>query len=330
MAPHFGSMTRPAIRSRTATIASIVLLAVVLASLVAPISLSRVSPLGLAFLEVLRFPAFLLVTLAVGRLVERTERGRGKSAPRTAWVAALVAAVVAFATEAARHWSGRAAGASDLVLDLLGVAIGAGALAAWSDGRPNWGRVLHAVLSIVVTVAVLRVPVSAVGWREQRFPMLGDFESRVDLVYWMPFGDVEADSARIRRTREWSRSGRRSLQVTTSKTPWSGVRFVAGELPAKSTDELVIEVRNEGPPFLLGLSVDLADGRTIREAHPLSHREDTVIRVRLEPKRSPEATGVGDPVGIAEVVLHTGPEGGAREFLVDAVRVASAGGARGR
>ncbi len=125
---------------------------------------------------------------------------------------------------------------------------------------------LKTILLLLIIVALLPTGLAALDeYRAQtRFPLLGDFESRLELTRWI--GDADF---RLSTTKVWH--GRKSLKIRLTTERYSGVSLVY--LPSDWSAYSTLHFHIYNPDSLpLTLTARIHDARHVKNGQPYSDR----------------------------------------------------------
>ncbi|MDH5301520.1 MAG: VanZ family protein [Gammaproteobacteria bacterium] len=143
----------------------------------------------------------------------------------------LICVLIIFAVEIIQPMVGRTASWVDVQFGLLGVGVW-WLWQAWSTRVRGGQRAALVVMLLVVVIvpgwSALQGVYSLV-WRWQQAPILGDFESSLDLHLWRAYGRQGDQRAIAIQSADQSRHGSYSLLLQTLPKVWSGVRYEAGD-----------------------------------------------------------------------------------------------------
>jgi hypothetical protein len=286
-----------------------------------PLTAERDFALWNALSNACHLPLLCAVTLALYAVLDR-------ASPRKRLFAAAAAAwTLATGIELLQPLASRSASVTDLALGTLGIAVAAGGIQAWR-GRRAGLRAAHAALTVGACLLVLSPSWSewrGVRWRAEHFPLLGEFESDVELRLWRPQESRSRAPTRIALSNRHVESGRRSLRVRTGGSGWPGVSYEAGDMDWRPYRELAFAVYNPGPPFRLFVRID-DDGDTTDEESRYTRGLEVASgwnRFRLptaEIRDGPERRAL-DLRRIRRVILFVRRREPQRIFYVDHVRL---------
>jgi hypothetical protein len=286
-----------------------------------PLAAERDVALWNALSNACHLPLFSAVTLVLYAALERSGiRNR-------LLVAAVVAWMLATGIELLQPLAARSASLVDLLLGALGVALAASGVQAWRTGRGG-PRAAHAALAACACLLVL-VPAwgewRAVRWRERHFPVLGAFESDVELRLWRPHEGDEGAPTRIALSSRHVGSGRRSLRVRTGTAGWPGVSYEAGDSDWRPYRTFAFDVYNPGPRFRLHVRIDDAGDTTDADSRYTRGLEVEAgwnrFRLHTADIRRAPARRALDLAHIRRVILFVGRGEPRRVFYVDDARL---------
>jgi hypothetical protein len=172
--------------------------------------------------------------------------------------AAGAVAAVSGAIEIVQPLTGRTMGLTDFINGMMGILI---ALAFLAARRTHFRLLLIPIAAACVMTAFLPAWHESAGmrWRAANFPLLADFETDHELRLWVGtgLGNVRNDGAALDRIRQHAARGEWSLRVvTTTSSPWPGVRLLNGGQNWLGKKALAFEVWNDGPAFTLSIRID--------------------------------------------------------------------------
>ena len=172
--------------------------------------------------------------------------------------AAGAVAAVSGAIEIIQPLAGRTMGLTDFINGMMGILI---ALAFLSARRTPVRVLLAPLAAACVATAFFPAWKESAGmrWRAANFPLLADFETDDELRLWVGtgLGNVRNDGAAVDRVREHATRGEWSLRVvTTTSSPWPGVRLLNGRQDWRGKKALAFDLWNDGPAFTLSVRID--------------------------------------------------------------------------
>lgn len=272
------------------------------------------------------FAALALVLLSLGE-------GQGFRRPVPGFLRAFLLAVALGAlTELVQIPIGRDASWGDLGRDVAGALAGLG-VAAWlgraPKGTESWRRAagVAAIVAVLVVAAPVAWALAAYQERNGQWPVLADFDSRLDLFFVSG-----AAYARHERT-EWQ--GRPVLRVELGEGPYPGVSFDEPVADWRGYHALVVELVNPGSePLALTIRVhdrwhDQSYDDRWNQAFSLPpgpHRlEFPLAKIAVAP-RSRRL----DLSAVSGVVLFAGAGSGGRSFIVRRLLLEGVGAATAR
>lgn len=183
---------------------------------------------------------------------------RWGSAPRSYGWIALAGAVTAAAMELLQPWFGRTASVVDFFFGLLGVSAALCGIWAWREGGRR-ARVLHAAFTLLLLYPMGRpvwLETRAALWRRNHFPVLGEFESAIEMRLWRDRSPGRKWPTTLSLSGEHVSGGRRSLAVHAGGGAWPGVIYLAGGTDWSAYHELKWDMYNPGEPFRFTVRVD--------------------------------------------------------------------------
>lgn len=268
------------------------------------------------------FPAMLALTVCAYFLVQRP----GLSSPTKGFLVGAVAAIVVLGVELIQPYVGRSASAADVIFGLLGVVTGSVAAVSIDQNRkfflPSW------LLAVIIACGVTAFrpawfELQAEDWRQQHFPVLGEFEDAVEMRIWRPeAGDDK--SFPILERRPWNfYEGRHALQVTTQKGSYSGIRYLIRQ-DWSGFRTLSFAVFNPGRPFRLSVRID----DTSRSAYDDRFNKTLDVATGWTRVEIPLDDVVHGPsrreinlAKLRQLLLFTGQDEPERVFFLDDVRL---------
>jgi hypothetical protein len=215
----------------------------------------------------------------------------------------------------------------DAVTGMLGVALALGGIYLWKRQPPLFLRIAYAGLTVLLLVWVFRPAwnqARIVVWSSQHFPVLGDFEERVELRLWRAKSDLEGEPTSVSLSDKYVTSGQRSLEVRTGWGSWSGVHYTAPPSDWRAFRDLRLDVYNPGRAFPLRLRLEDDAGES-SEAD-FVRRFDmqpgwNELRVPIANNREADQPREIDLSAITRLSIYTGEHEPARVFFVDHVRL---------
>ncbi len=167
-------------------------------------------------------------------------------------------AAVSGVIEIIQPLTGRTMGLTDFVNGMMGILI---ALLFLATQRTLFRVLLIPLAAGCVVAAFFPAWKESAGmrWRAANFPLLADFEIDDELRLWIGtgLGNVRNDGAAVDRVREHASHGEWSLRVvTTTSSPWPGVRLLNGGQDWRGKKALAFDVWNDGPAFTLSVRID--------------------------------------------------------------------------
>lgn len=267
-------------KSRTAQILAAVLLAGMLGLLFYPFRFEVNARFWRALMDAAHLPFFFAFALILQWLADDCAKQRHRRlSPANSkmplrffsrrrptaghdWYIPMSLAGLIVGSELVQPWFGR----SGSFMDALFGVCGAGAAIFFIHGMRHGPRPVIAGLVVGglwfpanFAVSSVRSAWKTMAYRDQQFPVLGSYKSRADLQLWLPNGLDSGERLAVRVEFE-PRDGRRVLSVHPGspipKSDWPGVWFDAGEQDWSRYAELVCEVYNPHPPFILRVRVD--------------------------------------------------------------------------
>jgi hypothetical protein len=112
---------------------------------------------------------------------------------------------------------------------------------------------------VIVAVALvfaqaLWLQMRGIQWQQDRPPLLGDFEDRVDLALWRPSRGSDKGVPRLRLACKYATRSEPSLEAMTVGGAWSGPIYVAGGADWRGYERLALDLFNPGAPSPSGFA----------------------------------------------------------------------------
>lgn len=151
---------------------------------------------------------------------------------------------------------GRSASGLDALNSLAGLFLGMGA------GRAEGSFFIRKLCQVLVVAVSLQGGVGvmqdamAIRQRQRALPVLGDFESGLQLRLWHPQGTDREHRTRLARVPCADLSGAGALEILPGPESFPGVRFKTGRLDASAFAWLSFRIHNPGSPMDLILRAD--------------------------------------------------------------------------
>lgn len=245
--------------------------------------------------NLLHVPLFAVVTFLL-RSVQLAAPRYGRSL----FVCALAAAFLGALSEIAQSMTGRNMSVVDFCADLSGILLACAALA--QGLRKRVALALAGGLLLAVAVRPLLAEVNAIRAKRDAFPSLLDAGNEIG--FWQPQGGTRLEALE---------GG--GLEVRMATGSYEGLRHsIPDGVDTAGYPGLMIETRNPGDAFELGVRMDEGGGRR-RNGSVVVPPGRAVLRVEW-------ASGRGDGE-LERVVLFTGEGQPARSFRIFAVRLVS-------
>jgi VanZ family protein len=266
------------------------------------------------------FPLMALFSLLVFQVL-----GRGLSPGRRYAWAAVISSGTVLLIELIQPMVSRQRSLGDMVTGLLGVTISLSGVALWHRRAAIVARVGHAFVTAVIAT-VLLTPVwaelSAATWRRTHFPLLADFEDKVERHLWHARGYSNDGRTKIALSADYASSGRQSLKVSMAPGSWAGAGYWAGLTSWEGYAELTVDLFNPGQPYTLGMRVrdaspPGADGGFVKKIDLPSGW--TTVRVDIREMRG-KARKL-DASRIDTLIFYTGRDQPGRTLYIDNVRL---------
>jgi hypothetical protein len=220
-----------------------------------PVDVRELSPLGSAAVSFLHFPAFFLLTgffCGFARL-------KREHAVLNAGIATVFGVAVGVLIETLQVLVGRGNDATDVGIGLLGVwtfLLIRGSRDSVFRLRTRRFFIAGACASTALAACPVCMEAAGVAMRSIRFPTLGEFNSRLELRYWIPQGGSAERYTEVSFIRSRTEPGESALRVLTGKGSWSGVSYFAGGQNWAGFNTLNFSVFNEERPFRLNMRID--------------------------------------------------------------------------
>jgi VanZ family protein len=267
------------------------------------------------------FPLMALFSLLVFQVL-----GRGVSPGRRyVWAAAIGCGTVLL-IELVQPMVSRQRSLGDLVTGLLGVTVSLTGVALWHRRTAVLARVAHAFATATIAVVLLTpiwAELSAATWRRNHFPLLADFEDKVERHLWHARGYSRDGRTTVALSAEYASSGAQSLKVSMAAGSWAGAGYWAGLTSWEGYGELRVDLYNPGDPYLLRMRVRDAGSLSGADGG-FAHNVDlpsgwTTVRVDIREMRG--KTRKLDPDRIDTLAFQTGRDQPARTLYIDNVRL---------
>jgi hypothetical protein len=261
-------------------------------------------------------PLFLMVTLSV--LFVLRERP-GFTGARLYVLAGLAGIGAGFLSEVIQRPLRRDASWEDVLADAVGAICGLAVYALFDrrSGLQRWHRIL-AVLVAITCMAIYVAPIvtmtRAYLHRNGQFPVLADFQSRIELFWTRNIG--------VRREIV---DGALAVHFVTDETP--GVSFYEPVPDWRAYKILVLDVENAAAePLNLGVRVhDRKHNWTFNDrynrSYDLAGRERRTLRIRLDDIRHGPRSRLMDMARISDITLFRDKKSGSRELRIHAMRL---------
>jgi hypothetical protein len=170
-------------------------------------------------------------------------------------------------------------------------------------------------------------------WRTSSFPVLGAFESEIELRLWRAQGGrAEAPTTVRLADSPAARAGFRSLEVRAGERSGGagpGVQYLAGGANWEPYRELAAELYNPGGPLALSLRIDddgdCFDPGSRFQRHVVVEHGWTTLRIPTAEIRDGPVARVLDLRSIRRMILFTSAGEGPRVFYLDDVRLSPGG-----
>ncbi|MBI5772726.1 MAG: hypothetical protein HZA89_03160 [Verrucomicrobia bacterium] len=275
-------------------------------------------------MDAAHLPFFAGVTLVFFTLL-----GGGKIySLRPAALAALATTALAAFIEWLQPHFGRTESVEDFRNGVFGIVIAAGALTLFSFKKGKWPwLVLGAGAAALICVATQPAWQEWRGlvWRQNNFPLLGDFESETELHLWRPQGGAAKSPSTASLAAGHATHGGKSLHVKAGAGSWAGVSYSAGDKDWSGRRALAWSVFNPGAAFTLSLRIDddgdceragqrYTDGFTVKPGW--NHFQVPLADIEHGPR-----TRKLNLKAIRRAAFFTGEREPAREFFLDYVRL---------
>ncbi|NOY72347.1 MAG: hypothetical protein GXP14_08220 [Gammaproteobacteria bacterium] len=170
-------------------------------------------------------------------------------------VSGLFSVLLMVGIEGLQPYFGRTASLADIQLSLLGTFIALSGMLVWRTVKNSLLKMMSLFL-LVLAVGWIVQPVwsewRSLWWREQQFPLLGDFEHKLETKLWSAHGQ----HTRVSLSDQHAVSGLHSLQVEINKGVWLGVRYAAGDQDWRKYKTLTMTFYNPGTAFNMNLRID--------------------------------------------------------------------------
>ncbi len=247
-----------------------------------------------------------------------------RHALKTGFLTCLMAALV----EVIQPYTGRTESFDDFRNGFFGVVIALAAIPVWLQHKRWFSRFLHLVFTVLITAFVLQPAWQewkGIQWRKQNFPLLGDFETPIELKLWTSQGGSDRSWTELTFSTEYATHGSHSLRIQTGVGNWAGVSYAAGVQDWSNYTSLAFEIYNPGASFTLGIRVDddvgprNSSSRFSRQIELAPGPTKITISVHdLQQQAKPQPLHVQ---GIRRLALFTGEQQNSRVFYLDNVRL---------
>lgn len=239
-------------------------IAALIALLVVPLPGDPLAGLPLALRDACHFPVFLLLTLAIDRLLLRVAKA---SWPRALLLATIFSILIAGGTEWLQTSSTRTASWRDLGFNAVGVVVAAITLTTIRTRRLRsfkfaLGATIGAwLVAIGLVTAPIRASLAAGSRQAAALPVLGDFEAPWERAVWSVQGEGGDEPTSMQFSDTHSTHGNHSLRIEAHGASWAGGRLrLAHPVAWPESGSLSFDVINPEHPFTLGIRVDGIDG----------------------------------------------------------------------
>jgi hypothetical protein len=286
-----------------------------------PVKTEQYAALWLAVSNAGHLPLFgLFATGIFFALPHRLARQPGRYVTTVA-----ISTLTAVCIEAVQSLFNRTPSLEDAMTGVLGITLALGGIAVWTHQTARVLRIAYAGL-IILILFWLFTPAwhetRVLVWSTQHFPVLGDFEDRIELQLWRAKSDLHGQLTSVARSEQYVTSGRHSLEVRTGWGSWSGVRYTIPPQDWRKFRELHLDVYNPGRDFHLRLRLEDAESQNGQAR--FMKRFDmqpgwNQLRVPLSDFR--EAAQALDLGAVTQLILYVGEHEPARVFYVDHVRL---------
>jgi hypothetical protein len=259
-------------------------------------------------------PLFFLITLGVLFVLRGHPRFSGW---RLYAMAGLAGSAAGLLSEVIQRPLRRDASWEDVFADVVGVVLALGAYASLDRRIRSGYRVLGLVVAaacVTTYVAPIVTMTRAYLHRNGQFPVLADFNSRIELYWTMNIGvrrEISDDMLKV----EFVADGFPGLSFHEPMPDWR---------PFKS---LIIDVENPAKqPLDLGVRVhDLKHNHQFSDRFnrhfPLAPGERRTLRISLEEVRRAPRTRLMDMQQISDITLFRGAPTGSRQVWVHGMRL---------
>ncbi len=175
--------------------------------------------------------------------------------------------VLAIAIEWIQARIGREASWADVGLDLVGIILALCGIYLWQKtdkAMLRWGYSFFALGIIIFFSYPTAIKGYSIYWQQQQFPMLGDFESKMDLYAWQAQGGSAEYPTRIELQADNATHGNQALRVIFGQGNWAGVYFSAYDADWSDYKYFELDVFNpDAQDFGFSIRIDDDDQRAI-------------------------------------------------------------------
>lgn len=254
--------------------------AFVVAVLLVPVGKPIHNPWGGGAWNLLHLPGFFLLTRSLLKLFGQLP-GKWRIRP---FVVGSLALAIGVATELLQGAIGRSASLDDLILDLVGITLAM----IWTGDRYLWTRARRTCFALVLVggLSFAFSPAIRLTWLRMKgraqLSANGEVLPGATPLLWKGQGNARLT---------WERSPAALRVRIEPGGHYSGLNFLPGSQDWSDFSKLVLDLRNEGSPFVLGIRID--DQRSSKDRIWFSGTEEvdegnSVVHVGL-----PRTSGAG-------------------------------------
>jgi VanZ family protein len=273
-----------------------------------------------AWLDVVHLPLFFVFTLLVFGIVSKIRRFSRRKALGITLAGMFF---FAFASEWLQGLTGRDASMSDAVNNLFGIGVAISLIFACWKKSLWWAVVCLLFLGFGSWISLTPVgdAMNAQRLQAERLPIIGDFEDDWEVLLWKPQGDVGGMETTTRRDDAWASKGTHSLRIDTFGAEWAGVFLLADPSDWSGYQELLFDCMEKGPKRVLGLRLDVKDGRRFTSEVSIESGENQCA-VNFSNLRDSEGNPPLETLStVVRLVLHGAEVGHKGTIFLDNVRL---------
>ncbi len=289
-----------------------------------PYSFGAYDTFASEILNISHLPAFFLFTLALFHSLPKHYK---KIRYPFVFITSLILAIT---IEWIQSFIGRDASLKDIVLDLIGITTALGGIFLWQKAdRP----IIRSCYTLFVTAILiffcypLAIQGYSIYWQQQQFPMLGDFENKMELYLWKPQGKDSNNPTNIELVTSNATHGNQALRVITGGD-WGGINLLSYDLDWSNYKYFALDIFNPtSEAFRFFIRIDDSDKRALESyKHRFNHLQ--MINPGMNRIKIPIHTIVIRPQSrnlniksIRRVILHMEENAPSRIFYIDNIRL---------